>query len=110
MPEEGAAPAFIHEEHSSNAGKWIMVLLAVVVVAGTLYAVYDSRARLEKLEKANLRSATHVTELSKRVTDVVAPPQTLSQQLPLTRQELAPRTPRLPAAQVAAEGLGHRRR
>ena len=107
MPEEGAAPAFIHEEHSSNAGKWIMVLLAVVFVAGTLYAVYDSRARLEKLEKANLTSATQVTELSKRVSEAEASSETLAHQLGMTKKELAQRTAQLLAEQRASERMVH---
>ena len=107
MPEESAAPAFIHEEHSSNAGKWIMVLLAVVFVAGTLYAVYDSRARLEKLEKANLTSATQVTELSKRVSEAEASSETLAHQLGMTKKELAQRTAQLLAEQRASERMVH---
>src|SRR5436853_2245025 len=107
MLEESAAPAFIHEEHSSNAGKWVMVLLAVVFVAGTLYAVYDSRARLEKLEKANLTSATQVTELSKRVSEAEASSETLAHQLGMTKKELAQRTAQLLAEQRASERMVH---
>jgi septal ring factor EnvC (AmiA/AmiB activator) len=107
MPEEGAAPAFIHEEHSSNAGKWIMVLLAVVFVAGTVYAVYDSRARLEKLEKTNSTSMAQVAELTKRVAEAEASSETLAHQLGMTKKELAQRTAQLQAEQRASERVVH---
>ena len=107
MPEEGAAPAFIHEEHSSNVGKWIMVLLAVVFVAGTVYSVYDSRARLEKLEKTNATSAAQVSELTKRVAEAEASSETLAHQLGMTKKELAQRTARLQAEQRASELVVH---
>ena len=39
MSEEGAAVAEVHEQ--GNAGKWIILLLAVLYVAESLYAIYD---------------------------------------------------------------------
>jgi septal ring factor EnvC (AmiA/AmiB activator) len=107
MPEEGAAPAFIHEEHSSNAGKWMMLLLAVVFVAGTVYSVYDSRARLEKLEKTNSTSAAQLSELTKRVAEAEANSETLAHQLGMTKKELAQRTAQLQAEQRASERVVH---
>ena len=37
MADEGEQ---IHVEHQSNAGKWILILLAILVVAGFGYAQY----------------------------------------------------------------------
>ncbi|HYL14222.1 MAG TPA: hypothetical protein VEV41_14360 [Terriglobales bacterium] len=107
MSEEGAAPAVIHEEQSSNTGKWVILVLAVLFVAGTLYAVFDSRGRLEKLEKAHATSAAQMAELNKRVAESEGNAETLANQLGMTKKELSQRTAQLQAAQRASERVVH---
>ena len=57
MADEGDQ---MHMEHQSNAGKWILTVLAVVVVAVSGYAHYTTqkqvRALQDELGKARLRS------------------------------------------------------
>ena len=36
-------------EHQSNAGRWLLTLLAVLVVAGFGYAYYTTHEQVEKL-------------------------------------------------------------
>jgi hypothetical protein len=101
MSEEGAAVAEVHEQ--GNAGKWIILLLAVLYVAVSLYAIYDYRGRLEKLEKGQTASTAQVTELSKRMAEAEASAETMAGQLGMTKKELARRTAELVSQQRAAE-------
>jgi TolA-binding protein len=101
MSEEGAAVAEVHEP--GNAGKWIILLLAVLYVAVSLYAIYDYRGRLEKLEKGQSASTAQVTELSKRMAEAEASAETMAGQLGMTKKELARRTAELVSQQRAAE-------
>jgi TolA-binding protein len=101
MSEEGAAVAEVHEP--GNTGKWIILLLAVLYVAVSLYAIYDYRGRLEKLEKGQSASTAQVTELSKRMAEAEASAETMAGQLGMTKKELARRTAELVSQQRAAE-------
>ena len=87
----------------SNTGKWVVLALAVLFVAGSLYAIVDYRGRIEKLEKAQTTSASQVAELSKRMADAEANSETLASQLGITKKELAKRAAQLQQAQRAAE-------
>src|SRR5205823_6228953 len=102
MSEEGTAVAEVHE-HQSNSGKWIILLLAVLYVGGSLYAIYDYRGRLEKLEKGQTTSSAQVTDLTKRMAESEAASETMASQLGITKKELAKRTAELMSQQRAAE-------
>ena len=102
MSEEGAAVGEVHE-HQSNAGKWIILLLAVLYVAGSLYAIYDYRGRLEKLEKGQAASSGQLVDLGKRMAEAEASAETMAGQLGMTKKELARRTAELQSQQRAAE-------
>src|SRR5512133_2193026 len=104
MSEDGAAVTEVHE-HQSNAGKWIILLLGVLYVAGSLYAIYDYRGRLEKLEKGQTTSNAQVTDLTKRMAEAEASSETVAAQLGMTKKELARRTAELQSQQRAAESL-----
>jgi TolA-binding protein len=101
MSEEGAAVAEVHEQ--GNAGKWIILLLAVLYVAVSLYAIYDYRGRLEELEKGQSASTAQVTDLSKRMAEAEASAEAMAGQLGMTKKELARRTAELVSQQRAAE-------
>ena len=103
MSEEGAAVAAVHEEHQSSAGKWILLIFAIIYVAVSLYALFDSRGRLAKLEKAQTASAAQVAELGKRLADTEARTETVAGQIGMTKKELAQRSSQLLAQQRAAE-------
>lgn len=100
MSDEGVPVA---EAGQGNAGKWIILVLAVLYVAGSLYAIFDYRGRLEKLEKGQTSSTAQISDLTKRMSDAEASNETLASQLGITKKELAARTAQLQQQQRAAE-------
>ena len=102
MSDEGVPVAEV-SEGQGNAGKWIILVLAVLYVAGSLYAIFDYRGRLEKLEKGQTSSTAQISDLTKRMSDAEASNETLAGQLGITKKELAARTAQLQQQQRAAE-------
>jgi multidrug efflux pump subunit AcrA (membrane-fusion protein) len=100
MPEEGEQ---ISVERESNAGKWILVLAAVVLVAVFGYAHYTTHARIEKLTSDLDVSRVQVAELRNRMQTAEASEETIARQVGMTKKELAERTSQLKAQQQAAE-------
>lgn len=102
MSDEGSPVGEVNEGHS-NAGKWIILILAILYVAGSLYAIIDYRSRLESLEKARTTSTAQISELTRRMSDAEAGNETLASQLGMTKKELAARTAELQRQQRASE-------
>ena len=100
MSEEGEQIAV---EQQSNAGKWILTLLAVAFVVASAYAHYAMHSRIEKLTHDLSTTHTQLTELQNRMQTAEASEETIAQQVGLTKKELASRTAQLQAAQRAAE-------
>ena len=100
MPEEGE---HIHVEHQSSAGKWILVVLAVIFVAASVFGYVTMQQRVEKLTKDLSESQAQVAELQKRMRSAEAQDETLGQKLGMTKKELAQRAAELQAQQKAAE-------
>jgi multidrug efflux pump subunit AcrA (membrane-fusion protein) len=100
MADEGGQ---IHMENQSNAGKWIMVIVAILVIAGFGYAHYATHTQLEKLNADLAASQAQVKELQNRMQTAEAQEETLAQQAGMTKKELARRTAELQASQRAAE-------
>src|SRR3982074_2375987 len=90
-------------EHQSNAGKWVLVLAAVVLVAVFGYAHYITHARIEKLTSDLDVSRTQVAELRNRMQTAEASEETIARQVGMTKKELAERTSQLKAQRQAAE-------
>jgi phosphoglycolate phosphatase-like HAD superfamily hydrolase len=99
MPDEGE----VHSESENNAGKWILLALAVIYVAGSLYFIFDLRGRLDKLDKDQAASKTQIAELTKRLQSTEAEAETLGQQVGITKKDLAARAAELQRQQRAAE-------
>ncbi|HYM77158.1 MAG TPA: hypothetical protein VE377_14390 [Candidatus Dormibacteraeota bacterium] len=99
MADEGEQ---IHMETHSNAGKWILVVVAVVVVAAAGYAQYSTHLALEKLTSDLAGSQAQVKELQNRMQTSEAEQETLAQQAGMTKKELAQRAAQLQAEQRAA--------
>ena len=99
MADEGEQ---IHMESGSNAGKWILVVVAVLVVAAAGYAHYTTHLALEKLNSDLVASQAQVKELQNRMQTSEAEEETLAQQAGMTKKELAQRTAQLQAEQRAA--------
>ena len=92
----------IHEESHSNAGKWILIIVALLVVAGAGYAQYSTHIAIEKLTADLAGSQAQVKELQNRMQTAEAEGETLAQQAGMTKKELARRTAQLQAEQRAA--------
>jgi len=100
MSDEGEQ---IHVESHSNAGKWILVVVAVLVIAGFGYAHYATYSSVQKLNKDLAASQAEVKELQNRMQTAEEQEETLARQAGMTKKELAQRTAELQAAQRAAE-------
>ncbi len=98
MADEGD----VQIEQQSNAGKWILILLAVVVVAVFGYAQYLTHQRIAKLTEDLSGSQAQVKELQNRMQTAEAQEETLARQAGMTKKELAQRAAALQAAQLAA--------
>jgi len=100
MSDEGEQ---IHVEAQSNAGKWILTALAVVVVAASAYAHYAAHESIEKLNQDLKASQAQVKELQARMQNSEAQEETLARQAGMTKKELAERAAQLQAQEKAAE-------
>jgi len=105
MADEGAAVAPVYEvpQHQSNAGKWILLIVALLYVAGSVYVILDYQSRLQKLERSQGTSAAQITALQKRVADAEAGADAIASEVGLTKKQLAQKTAELRSQQKAAE-------
>lgn len=86
-----------------GAGKWILLVLAVIYVAGSLFFLFTLRSRIDDLGKTQTTSNQQLAELSKRMQSAEADSETLAKQLGITKKELAQRSAELLRQQQAAE-------
>ena len=100
MADEGG---HVHMESQSNAGKWVLVLLAVVIVAGAAYAFYTTHISIAALNDQIKANQAQVSELQNRMQTAEAQEETLARQAGMTKKELTQRTKELVAEQKAAE-------
>src|SRR5260370_11670546 len=100
MADEGDQ---IHMEEQSNAGKWIFIVLAVLVVAGFGYAHYATHSAVAQLKQDLSASQAQVKELQNRMQTAEAQEETLARQAGMTKKELAQRAAELQSQQRAAE-------
>jgi hypothetical protein len=100
MPEESEQ---VVGEPESSAGKWILILLAVIVVAASGYAHYAAHEQIEKLSGDFSASKAQVAELQNRMQTAEASEETIAHQVGITKKELAQRAAELREQQKAAE-------
>ena len=105
MPDEGAAVAPVYEvsEHHSNAGKWILLVVALLYVGGSVYAIINYQSRLQRLEKSQGASAAQIAALQKRVAEAEVNSDAIASEVGLTKRQLAEKTVELRSQQRAAE-------
>jgi len=103
MPDEGEAIHAEHMEQQSTAGKWILLFLAIIFVAATVYGHITTRQHVDKLTKDLSASQAQVAELQRRMQSAEAQDETLGQKLGMTKKELAQRAAELQAQQRSAE-------
>jgi DNA repair exonuclease SbcCD ATPase subunit len=89
-------------EHQSTAGKWILTVLAILVVAGFAYAHYMTYQSVQKLTSDLSGSQSQVKELQNRMQTAEAQEETLARQAGMTKKELIQRTSELQTEQRAA--------
>jgi multidrug efflux pump subunit AcrA (membrane-fusion protein) len=100
MADEGEQ---FHAEAQSNAGKWILTVLAVAVVAGSVYAHFQAHQAIAKLDQDLKTSQAQVKELQTRMRTSEAQEEALARQAGMTQKELSARAEQLQAQQKAAE-------
>ena len=103
MPEEMAGGGDVHATHEGSAGKWILLVLAVIYVAGSLYLLFSMRGDLARLTTDHAASRAQIADLTKRMQSAEAEAETLGQQVGMTKKELAQRAAQLQAQTRAAE-------
>jgi septal ring factor EnvC (AmiA/AmiB activator) len=101
MADEGEQLVEVPTESGSNALKWVVVLLAVIYVAGSLYFLFNLRERIDQLGKDQTASNAQIAELGKRMQSAEADAETLATQLGMTKKELASRSAELQREQAA---------
>ncbi len=99
MADEGE---HLHMEPQSNAGKWILLVVALLVVAGFGYVQYMTHTVVGNLKKDLADSQAQVKELQNRMQTAEAQEETLAKQAGMTKKELAQRASQLQAEQRAA--------
>jgi multidrug efflux pump subunit AcrA (membrane-fusion protein) len=100
MSDEGE---HLQVEQQSTAGKWILVVLAILFVAAAVYGYVTTQQHLTKLTTDLTTSQAQVAELQKRMQSSEAQEETLGQKLGMTKKELAQRAAQLQAQQKATE-------
>jgi hypothetical protein len=100
MPEEGGQ---MHVEQQSTAGKWILLVLAILFVAASVYGYVSTQVHVQKLTADLDASQARIGELQKRVQSSEAQEETIAQRLGMTKKELMERAAALQSQQKADE-------
>ncbi|HTZ98241.1 MAG TPA: hypothetical protein VMB18_17690 [Terriglobales bacterium] len=103
MADEVEQVVEVHSEQGGNAAKWVLIIVAVLYVAGSLFFLFNLKGRLDEMAKAQSASNDQIGELSKRMQAAEADSETLAKQLGMTKKELADRSADLQREQRAAE-------
>jgi len=100
MSDEGAV---VPPASETNTGKWLLLALAVIYVAGSLYFLFDLRSQVSSLTKDDQTTKAQLTDLTRRMQASEASDETLAQQVGMTKKELAARAADLQRQTRAAE-------
>jgi chromosome segregation ATPase len=103
MLEERPPEQVVQVGNEGTAGKWILLAIALLYIAGSSYFLYSLNSRLDRLSKDLNASEGQIAELGKRVQNTEADDETLAKQVGLTKRELAERAADLQRQQRAAE-------
>jgi hypothetical protein len=103
MPDEGEEIPVQHVEPQSTAGKWILLVVAILFVAAAVYGYVTTQQHVDKLTKDLSDSQNQVAELKNRMQTAEASEETLAHQVGLTKKELAQRAVQLQQQQKEAE-------
>lgn len=103
MADETEQLVEVHTATEGSAGKWVLLLLAAIYVAGSLYFLFNLRGRVDDLNKSQSASNAQISELNKRMQSAEADSEALAKQLGMTKKELAARSAELQRQQREAE-------
>jgi multidrug efflux pump subunit AcrA (membrane-fusion protein) len=103
MSDEPSPDTDVSSGTESNVGKWILLILAVIYVAGSLYFLFDLRGRLDSASRQEMTVEQRLADLTKRIQSTEAEDETLAHQLGLTKKDLAQRAAELQRQQREAE-------
>jgi len=101
MSDDGAQIQL--EQQPSNAGKWLLMVSAILIVAAAGYAYYTTHETVRNLSDQLAISQAQVKELQNRMQTAEAQEETLARQAGLTKKELVQRSAEILAQQKAAE-------
>ena len=101
MPE-GEQPVVYHQEHQSNTGKWVLIVVAILYVAASAFFIFDSHSKLEKISQQQVASQKQIGDLTKRMQSAESDADVLGEKIGLTKKELAKRAAELQRAQQAS--------
>lgn len=99
VPAAEEHPTELHTSSPGSAGKWILSLLAIIYVAGSLYFLFNLRGRIDEIAKDQAASSA---QLAQRIQATEADTETLAKQLGMTKKELSQRSEELQRQQRAA--------
>jgi hypothetical protein len=91
------------EGTESNVGKWVLLVLAIVLVAGCAYGFYDVHTRLATMTQEQMDSKAQVADLNKQIQSAQAEDEALAHQLGITKKELGQRAAQLQREQKESE-------
>jgi len=103
MPDEAVQSSEMHPVSEVSTGRWILLLVAIAYVAGSLFLIFNLRSRLDQMAKDQAASSAQITELTRRMRSAEASDETLAQQVGMTKKDLAARAAAITRAQRAAE-------
>ena len=101
MPEPGETNVY-HPESGSNAGKWILIVVAIAYVAASAFFGFDTHSKLTKLTDDEAASQKKLAELTVRMQSAESDAETLGAKLGMTRKEMSQRAEELQHQQQVA--------
>ena len=101
MPESGEQPNVYQPESGSSVGKWILLVVAILYVAASLFFGYETQTKLSKLTDDQTASQKQIADLTKRMQTAESDSATLAERMGMTRKELAARAGELQREQQA---------
>src|SRR5271165_6982255 len=102
MPVEGEQPHVYQPEPTSNIGKWLMLAVAIIYVAVSLFFAYDTQNKLAKLTDNQTANQKQIADLTKRMQSAESDAETLGDKIGMTRKEMDARAAELQRSQQAA--------
>src|ERR1700690_654152 len=102
MPEQGEQANVYHPETGGNVGKWILLALAIVFVAGAGFFGYDMHTKVTKLTEDQTASQQQIAGLTTRMQPAEDDSEALGEKIGLTKKEMVARAAELQRMQQAS--------